>query len=88
MNYMMIDCETTNSLDDPLVYDVGYEVFDEAGRTIEKASMTNKDIFLDKEFMSIKFLTIGWKFGLKSVNCFLGSALNGVSMMLVSAMIA
>lgn len=55
MNYMMIDCETTNGLDDPLVYDVGYEVFDEEGRTIEKASMTNKDIFLDKEFMATAY---------------------------------
>lgn len=52
MNYMMIDSETTNSLEDPLVYDVGFEVFDDSGRTIETASLTNKDVFLDKEFMS------------------------------------
>ena len=52
MNYMMIDSETCNSLDDPLVYDVGFAVFDECGRTIETASLTNKDIFLDKDFMS------------------------------------
>lgn len=52
MNYMMIDSETTNSLEDPLVYDVGFEVFDDCGRTIETASLTNKDVFLDKEFMS------------------------------------
>jgi len=55
MNFMMIDTETTNSLDDPIVYDVGYEIFDENGATIEKASMTNKDIFLDKEFMSTAY---------------------------------
>lgn len=55
MNYMMIDTETTNSLDDPLVYDVGYEVFDESGATIETASMTNKDIFLDADFMATAF---------------------------------
>jgi len=52
MNYMILDCETTNSLEDPIVYDVGYEVFDDSGKTIEIASLTNKDIFLDKEFMS------------------------------------
>lgn len=52
MNYMILDCETTNSLEDPIVYDVGYEVFDDDGKTIEIASLTNKDIFLDKEFMS------------------------------------
>lgn len=52
MNYMIIDSETCNSLDDPLVYDVGFEVFDDCGRTIETASLTNKDVFLDKDFMS------------------------------------
>ncbi len=52
MNYMMIDTETTNSLDDPLAYDVGFEVFDRDGKTIETASLTNKDLFLDKDFMA------------------------------------
>ena len=52
MNYMMIDTETTNSLDDPLVYDVGFEVFNRDGKTIETASLTNKDLFLDKDFMA------------------------------------
>ncbi len=52
---MMVDTETTNSLDDPIVYDVGYEIFDENGTTIETASLTNKDIFLDKEFMSTAY---------------------------------
>lgn len=53
MNVMMLDSETTNSMDDPLVYDVGFEVFNaETGETLETANLTNKDIFLDKEFMS------------------------------------
>ena len=54
MNYMMIDTETTNSLDDPLAYDVGFEVFDRNGKTIETASLTNKDLFLDKVFDACK----------------------------------
>ena len=28
---MMLDTETTNSLEDPICYDVGYRVFDLAG---------------------------------------------------------
>jgi len=55
MNFMMIDTETANDLDDPIVYDVGYEVFNEKGETIEAASLTNKDIFLDKEFMATAY---------------------------------
>lgn len=55
MNYMMIDTETTNSLDDPLAYDVGFEVFNRDGNTIETASLTNKDLFLDKDFMSTAY---------------------------------
>jgi len=55
MNYMMIDTETTNSLDDPFAYDVGFEVFDRDGNTIEIASLTNKDLFLDKNFMSTAY---------------------------------
>jgi len=55
MNYMMIDTETTNSLDDPLAYDVGFEVFNRNGNTIETASLTNKDLFLDKDFMSTAY---------------------------------
>lgn len=49
---MMLDTETTNSLEDPICYDVGYRVFDLAGNVYEEASMVNADIFLDKEFMA------------------------------------
>lgn len=49
---MMLDSETTNSLEDPICYDVGYRVFDLAGNVYEEASMVNADIFLDKEFMA------------------------------------
>lgn len=49
---MMLDTETTNSLEDPICYDVGYRVFDLAGNVYEEASMVNADIFLDKDFMT------------------------------------
>ena len=52
---MMIDTETTNSLDDPICYDVGFRVFDLAGNVYEEASMVNADIFLDKEFMATAY---------------------------------
>lgn len=49
---LMLDSETTNSLEDPICYDVGYRVFDLAGNVYDEASMVNADIFLDKEFMA------------------------------------
>lgn len=49
---MMLDSETTNSLEDPICYDVGYRIFDLAGNVYEEASMVNADIFLDKDFMA------------------------------------
>lgn len=52
---LMIDTETTNSLDDPICYDVGYRVFDLAGNVYEEASMVNADIFLDKDFMATAY---------------------------------
>lgn len=51
MNIMMIDTETTNSLEDPIAYDVGFQVFDESGLVLDEASMVNSDIFLDKKLM-------------------------------------
>ena len=52
MNIMMIDTETTNSIDDPIVYDVGFQVFDESGNVLEEASMVNADVFLDSDLMA------------------------------------
>jgi len=51
MNIMMIDTETTNSIEDPIAYDVGFQIFDESGLVLDEASMVNSDIFLDKELM-------------------------------------
>jgi len=52
---MMIDTETTNSLDDPICYDVGYRVFDLNNNIYEEASLVNADVFLDKELMSCAY---------------------------------
>ena len=48
---LMIDTETTNSLDDPIVYDVGYCVFNLCGEVFEQGSLANKDILLDLDLM-------------------------------------
>ena len=49
---MMLDTETTNGIDDPIVYDVGFEVFDLTGRVFERGSFINQDVFKDAELMA------------------------------------
>jgi hypothetical protein len=51
----MIDTETTNDLDCPICYDVGFSVINDEGKTLAKFSYVVADIFLDKEFMSVAF---------------------------------
>ena len=48
---LIIDTETTNTLDDALVYDIGYMVADFDGNIYHKDSYTVSDIFLWKEIM-------------------------------------
>lgn len=48
---MMIDTETTNDIECPLVYDVGFEVFDLMGHTFASESFVNADIFCDGALM-------------------------------------
>lgn len=50
---LIVDTETTNSLDDALVYDIGFIVADFKGNIYSKHSFVNADIFLDKDFMSV-----------------------------------
>ncbi len=50
--FIVIDTETTNSIDDPLCYDVGFAVVDMLGNVYENYSFVVADIFLDKEMMS------------------------------------
>lgn len=49
---LVLDTETTNGLDFPLVYDVGYIVADYDGNIYHRDSFVNADIFCDKELMS------------------------------------
>lgn len=48
---IILDCETTNSLEEPLVYDIGFIVATINGDIISKHSFVVADIFLDKELM-------------------------------------
>lgn len=49
---LMLDCETTNDIDCPFVYDVGYQIFTLADGVLCEKSFVNADIFLDKELMA------------------------------------
>lgn len=53
--YLIIDTETTNSINDPLAYDVGFAVIDEAGEVYEAHSYIVAEIFLDEELMAEAF---------------------------------
>lgn len=55
MNYLMLDTETTNDIDCPLVYDIGFAVFDDNGNILDHYSFVVADIFLNKELMSSAF---------------------------------
>lgn len=52
---MMIDTETTNDIDCPFVYDVGYQIFTLADGILCERSFVNADVFLDKDLMSSAF---------------------------------
>lgn len=49
---IMIDTETTNDLDCPIVYDVGYQIFSLAEGILCEKSFVNADVFLDSELMT------------------------------------
>lgn len=49
---IVLDTETANDLDCPIVYDIGFAVIDDNNNVIETHSYLNADIFLDKEFMT------------------------------------
>lgn len=52
---LMLDSETTNDIECPLVYDIGFAVVDIYGNTYEEGSFVIADIFLDKELMSTAY---------------------------------
>ena len=49
--YIMLDTETTNSLDDPNCYDVGFAVVDKKGSIYETHSFVVAEVFLNEELM-------------------------------------
>ena len=49
---IMIDTETTNDIDCPIVYDCGYQIFTLADGVLCQRSFVNADIFLDKDLMA------------------------------------
>ena len=49
--YIMLDTETTNSLDDPICYDVGFAVVDKEGSIYEAHSFVVAEVFLNEELM-------------------------------------
>ena len=50
---IVLDTETTNSLDDPFTYDIGWAVVDvDTKKTIKTESYAVAEIFLDKELMA------------------------------------
>ena len=48
---IVVDVETTNSIDDPFCYDVGFAVIDPLGKIYESHSYVVADIFLDSDLM-------------------------------------
>ena len=50
--YIVLDTETTNSIEDPIAYDIGFAVIDENGKVYAKFSFVVAEVFLDKELMA------------------------------------
>ena len=49
--YMVIDTETANGLEKPLVYDVGFQIVDKKGNVYEKGSYIVYEIFCKQKEM-------------------------------------
>ena len=52
---MMIDTETTNDIDCPIVYDVGYHIFTLKDGVLCERSFVNADVFCDAELMATAY---------------------------------
>jgi DNA polymerase III epsilon subunit-like protein len=53
--FIVLDTETTNDIDCPLAYDIGFAVIDKQGKVYESFSFVVAEIFLDEELMSSAF---------------------------------
>jgi len=49
--YIVLDTETTNSIDDPIVYDLGFAVVDIDGNVYETHSLAIREVITDKKLM-------------------------------------
>ena len=50
--FMVVDTETTNSIEDPICYDVGFAVVDALGNVYERFSFVVSEVFLNEELMA------------------------------------
>lgn len=56
MYAIMLDTETANDLESPMMYDCGFAVIDlDTGKIIERHSYVIAEVYLDKEFMSTAY---------------------------------
>lgn len=55
MNRIVLDTETTNSLEEPIAYDIGWAVIDGNGSVLKTESYAVAEIFLDKDIMSYAY---------------------------------
>jgi hypothetical protein len=51
MYYLILDTETTNDIETPICYDVGFAIIDESGKVFDKGSYVVADVFLDEQLM-------------------------------------
>ena len=56
MNYIVFDCETTNTMDDPIVYDLGWSVINDKFEVLAERSFVNADVFIEeKDLMKVAY---------------------------------
>lgn len=55
--YIILDTETTNDIECPLVYDLGFAVIDMGGRVYASYSYVVADVFCDSELMASAYFT-------------------------------
>ena len=51
-NFIVLDTETANSLDDPIAYDIGWAVVAENGDVLETRSFVVEEVFMNLEMMA------------------------------------
>ena len=51
-HFIVLDTETTNSLDDPIMYDIGWAIINEKGEVLITRSYVVEEVFMNLEMMS------------------------------------